>query len=78
MELDSLVTDEAALWQFVGGLKLDLHREVLKQPNVTLLEDAILAAERADAVERFARFGFKGASKQAKKDDIVPMELGAV
>jgi hypothetical protein len=77
MELNDLVTDTSALWTFVGGLKIDLRREVLKQQNVTLLEDAILAAERADAVERFAQFGFRGVAKQPKRNDgIVPMELG--
>lgn len=58
MDLGDLITDAAALWAFVGGLKIDLRREVLRQTNVTVLEDAILAAERADATERFVKYGF--------------------
>ncbi len=39
------------------------------------MDDAILAAERADAVERFVKFGFKGQSMSKKNDDIVPMDI---
>lgn len=59
LELGTLVSDDSVLWGFVAGLKMDLKREVLRQPNLTTVEDAILAAERADAVDKFARFGMK-------------------
>ena len=39
---------------------MDLKREVLRERNLTTLSDAILSAERADAVDKFAKFGFKG------------------
>jgi hypothetical protein len=57
LELGSLVTDESALWQFVTGLKVELKREVLREKSLTTLSDAILSAERADAVDKFVRFG---------------------
>lgn len=57
LELGGLVTDEAALWKFVGGLKYELKREVMRERSLITLSDATLAAERADAAERFARGG---------------------
>lgn len=61
MELDTLISDESALWGFISGLKLDLKKEVLREKNLVTLEDAILSAERADAVDKFARFNIRPA-----------------
>jgi hypothetical protein len=58
LELGKLVTDEAILWKFIGGLKPDLRKEVLKDPNLNVLSDAILIAERIEAAEKFAEHGF--------------------
>ena len=44
----------------MSGLKYDLKKEVLRERNLTVLSDAILAAERADAVEKFAKYGTRG------------------
>ena len=64
------------------GLKVDLKREVLREKSLTTLSDAILAAERADAVEKFVRYGAKGVpQKPAHKqrhDGPVPMEIDAM
>jgi hypothetical protein len=62
LELGALVTDESALWQFVTGLKVELKREVMREKSLTTLSDAILSAERADAVEKFVKFGARGVS----------------
>lgn len=49
LELGKLVTDEAILWQFIRGLKPELRTEVLKDPNLNTVSDAILIAERLEA-----------------------------
>ena len=77
MELGQLVSDEVALWTFVQGLKMDMKREVLREKNLTTLSDAILSAERADAVDKFAKFEFKGPPVR-KDDSIVPMDVDAM
>ena len=77
MELGTLVTDEIGLWTFVQGLKMELKREVLHEKNTITLSDAILATERADAVEKFAKFGFKD-PPVCKTDGIVPMDVDAI
>ena len=46
---------------------MDLKREVLRERNLPTLSDAILSAERTDAVDKFAKFGFKG--PPVRKDD---------
>lgn len=52
---------------------------MLQNPNLATLEDAILSAERADAVDKFARLGVKMKSAPtARGNGPVPMELGAV
>lgn len=44
---------------------------------MTTLEDAILAAERADACDKFAKFGMKMKhAPAARNSGPVPMELG--
>lgn len=43
-----------------------------------MLEDAILAAERADATERFVKYGFQGAKVSKRNDGIVPMDIDAL
>lgn len=82
LELGSLVTDESALWQFVTGLKMELKREVLREKSLLTLSDAILAAERADAVEKFVRFGARGApvrtTTPARASGPVPMDIDAM
>ncbi len=76
MELGSLVTDEACLWRFISGLNYQLRKEVLRERNLQTVSDAMLAAERADAVERMAKFGIKRELvRGAKNDDIVPMDI---
>ena len=55
---------------------MDLKREVLRERNLTTLSDAILSAERADAVDKFAKFGFQGPPVR-KDDGIVPMDVDA-
>ena len=76
MELGNLVTDEAVLWKFIGGLQYNLKREVLREKHLTTLSDAVLAAERAEACEKFARFGHKG--KLPRNDGSVPMDIDAM
>ena len=66
LELGKLVTDEATLWQFIGGLKHNIRREVLKDAHLTTLSDAILIAERVDAAEQFAEVGFRTYSNKNK------------
>jgi hypothetical protein len=81
LELGSLVTDETALWQFVTGLKMELKREVLREKSITTLSDAILAAERADAVDKFVRYGARGVparTSQQRDTGIVPMDIDAM
>ena len=56
---------------------MELKREVLRERNLTTLSDAILSAERADAVEKFAKFGFRGPPVR-KNDGIVPMDVDAL
>ena len=56
---------------------MDLKREVLRERNLTTLSDAILSAECADAVDKFAKFGFKGPPVR-KDDGIVPMDVDAM
>ena len=56
---------------------MDLKRKVLCKRNLTTLSEAILSAERADAVENFAKFGFKGPPVR-KDDGIVPMDVDAM
>lgn len=74
LELGHLVSDESALWGFVSGLNIDLRREVLRS-NLTTLEDAYLAAERADACKKFVRYGVKQGKMTKKNNDIVPMDI---
>jgi hypothetical protein len=54
LELGKLVTDEAILWQFIRGLKPELRTEVLKDPNLNTVSDAILIAERLEAALKFS------------------------
>ena len=81
MELGQLVTDETKLWQFIRGLKADIRKEVLRDANLQTLSDAILAAERIDAADKFAdNFDtFKRKNKQYKQDVLndytEPMEI---
>ena len=76
MELGSLVTDEACLWRVISGLNYQLRKEVLRERNLQTVSDAMLAAERADAAERMAKFGIKRELvRGAKNDDIVPMDI---
>ena len=42
--------------------------------NLTTLSDAILSAERANAVDKFAKYGFRGALVK-KNDGIVPVDV---
>ena len=53
-ELGNVVTDEAVLWQFVKGLKPHLRKEVLKDPNLSTVSDAILIAEHLNTAENFS------------------------
>ena len=56
-----------------------MKKEVLRERNITTLSDAILAAERADAVERFAKFGVHvGIVRKARDSGPVPMEIDFV
>lgn len=57
---------------------MELKREVLREKNLTTLSDAILAAERADAVDKFIRYGAKGPPIKQQRNGPVPMELGNV
>jgi hypothetical protein len=80
LELGQLITDESALWQFVSGLKPELKREVLREKHLATLSDAILAAERANAVEQFVRYGARGAPARSAPRDTgpVPMDIDAM
>jgi hypothetical protein len=77
LELGSLVTEEAVLWKFISGLRYELKREVLRERSLQVLGDAILAAERANAMEQFARGSHRVVPKKPR-DTTVPMDLGNV
>ncbi len=52
---------------------------MLRDRNLITLSDTVLAAERADAVEMFARFGFCGMPKKGRAvDESVPIEVDIV
>ena len=79
LELGNLVTDEAVLWQFIRGLKPELRMEVLKDPNLTTVSDAILIAERIEAASKFAENfdSYKNKNKQYQREilDHDPMDI---
>ena len=58
---------------------MELKREVLRERNLSVLGDAILAAERAEAAEKFAKYGVRGIVKPTSgNSDIVPMDIDFV
>lgn len=73
------MTDEAILWQFIRGLKPDLRTEVLKDPNLNTVSDAILIAERIEAASKFSEnFDvYKNKNKQYQREilDHDPMDI---
>ena len=74
-----MVTDEAVLWQFVRGLRPELRTEVLKDPNLATVSDAILIAERLEAASKFAENfdAYRTKNKQYQRDilDNDPMDI---
>lgn len=79
LELGKLVTDEAILWQFIRGLKPELRTEVLKDPNLNTVSDAILIAERLEAASKFSENfdAYKTKNKQYQREilDHDPMDI---
>lgn len=52
---------------------------MLRERNLSVLSDAILAAERAEAVERFAKHGIRGNVKLGGSNTgPVPMDIDAM
>lgn len=67
MELGDVVTDEAALHSFVGGLKPDIKMWVLMDRTITTLLEATQCADRVELAK-------KGASS-GDRDHSTPMDL---
>ena len=59
MRMRHLVNDDQVLYRFVKGLKPEVQRWVLMDTNVTVLNDAILLAERIQYADDFIKTGYK-------------------